>query len=875
MPGTRLTNSFSLRLVDLAQSRAGVVLATYLALAAIGFWYTVNNLGINTNTEDMIAKELPWRQTFIEYHEAFPQFVGNLLVIIDGLTPELARSAQYRLAAAMDDQPELFGPIHSLGSGDFLDRHGLLFLDEEDLVDLSDNLVNLQPILGILARDSSLAGLADVFSLIRRAPDDTEFLELGNPLGNFTDAFDRSTQNIYAPLSWQNLLANQNSGKSANRRVILLKPNRDFEQFLPGEAAVEAIRELARNLDLIPERGISIRMTGPVALEHEELQSIQQGAVLAGLLALLMVSLVLIYALRSWQLIAASLITLLTGLIGTAAFAAVAVGHLNLISIAFAVLYIGLGIDFAVHFSLRYRELISQQHHQVAALRETASDVGGSLVICTLTTSVGFFSFYPTDFVGVSELGLISGCGMFISLLVSLTLLPALLKIWPLKAPVKPPVLGVLRDLTANPKYTTYIRVAGILFALLALTQVSQLAFDVNPVSLRDPSAESVVTFKEMLRDEDATPMTLSILEPDLQSAINTAEKLEQISEVRKTLTIADLIPDRQAEKLEVLDELSVLLGPTLSDIKVREAPADPESSLIAIDRLAESLAALENHVSGRNSDALRKLLDSVRKFRVRIEAAGENEKQQLLQLLEANLLGGLSPTLQLLDAAITADEFDIDGLPDDLKAQWLTRDNRYRVAIYPQSDLATLDAEARFVSAVLEEAPEATGVPVVGVMAGEAVVAAFQQALATAILLVFILLVLVTRNLRDPLLIVTPVLLAALLTAAVTVLLDIPLNFANIIALPLLFGMGVDNGIHIVHRYRVTHSGAAKLMATSTAAAVFFGTLTTVFSFGNLAMSPHVGMASMGQLLTIGMLLTMVTTLIFLPAMLTGRRGQ
>ena len=409
MPGTRLTNSFSLRLVDLAQSRAGVVLATYLALAAIGFWYTVNNLGINTNTEDMIAKELPWRQTFIEYHEAFPQFVGNLLVIIDGLTPELARSAQYRLAAAMDDQPELFGPIHSLGSGDFLDRHGLLFLDEEDLVDLSDNLVNLQPILGILARDSSLAGLADVFSLIRRAPDDTEFLELGNPLGNFTDAFDRSTQNIYAPLSWQNLLANQNSGKSANRRVILLKPNRDFEQFLPGEAAVETIRELARNLDLVPERGLSIRMTGPVALEHEELQSIQQGAVLAGLLALLMVSLVLIYALRSWQLIAASLITLLTGLIGTAAFAAVAVGHLNLISIAFAVLYIGLGIDFAIHFSLRYRELISQQHHQVAALRETASDVGGSLVICTLTTSVGFFSFYPTDFVGVSELGLISG----------------------------------------------------------------------------------------------------------------------------------------------------------------------------------------------------------------------------------------------------------------------------------------------------------------------------------------------------------------------------------------------------------------------------------------------------------------------------------
>ena len=476
--------SFSRRLVDFAQARAGPVLATYLALAVLGFWYTVTNLGINTDTEDMIANDLPWRQTFIKYRQAFPQFDGNLLVVIDGLTPELARSAQYRLAAAIDEKPELFGPIHTPGSGDFLDRHGLLFLDEDDLVELSDNLVSLQPILGILARNPSLSGLADVFELLQKAPDDTVFLELGDPLDHFTESFDRSTQKLFAPLSWQNLLTSEDSGKSTNRRVILLKPDRDFGQFLPGQAAIDTIRELALSLELVPERGITIRMTGPVALEHEELQSIQQGALLAGLLALLMVSMVLIYALRSWQLIAASLITLLTGLIGTATFAAVAVGQLNLISIAFAVLYIGLGIDFAIHFSLRYRELVSQKHAQVAALRETAGDVGSSLVICTLTTSVGFFSFYPTDFVGVSELGLISGCGMFISLLVSLTLLPALLKIWPLKTPVTPPVLKVLRDLTAHENYAPYIRVAGILVALLALTQVSQLTFDANPVNL-------------------------------------------------------------------------------------------------------------------------------------------------------------------------------------------------------------------------------------------------------------------------------------------------------------------------------------------------------------------------------------------------------
>jgi hopanoid biosynthesis associated RND transporter like protein HpnN len=417
--------------------------------------------------------------------------------------------------------------------------------------------------------------------------------------------------------------------------------------------------------------------------------------------------------------------------------------------------------------------------------------------------------------------------------------------------------------------------VAGGLVALVALTQLNQLTFDANPINLRDPDAESVITFKEMMRDKDATPMTLSILEPDLASAVSTAARLERISEVRRTLTLADLVPDRQQEKLEVLDELSVLLGPTLINQRPRGKPANPESTLVAVDRLAQSLVGLEHRVSMRSADAVRRLLDSVGAYRAHIESVGEDKKARLLEILESNLLDGLPPTLELLSAAIAAEEFDIDGLPDDLKAEWLTRDKRYRVAIYPRSDLATLESEARFVAAVLAEAPQATGVPVVEIKAGDAVVAAFRQALITAIVLVFVLLLLLNRNLRDPLLIITPVLIAALLTAAVTVLLDIPLNFANIIALPLLFGMGVDNGIHIVHRYRITHSGGASLMATSTAAAVFFGTLTTVFSFGNLALSPHVGMASMGQLLTIGMLLTMVTTLILLPAILAGRPGR
>jgi predicted RND superfamily exporter protein len=303
------------------------------------------------------------------------------------------------------------------------------------------------------------------------------------------------------------------------------------------------------------------------------------------------------------------------------------------------------------------------------------------------------------------------------------------------------------------------------------------------------------------------------------------------------------------------------------------------EARLMAIEGLADSLAKLEESSRPDDVTAIRDLQHAIKSFRTKIDPMSPEQQVIYLDILETNLFDGFDLALRNLRTALTAEEIDLEGLPADIRSQWIGGDGRHRVAIYPSEDMANRDSEKQFVDGVRNEEPDATGIPAMEVEAAKLVVSSFQQALATALAVVCVLLILLLRNWRDPILVLIPVLLAALLTVGVMVSSGMLLNFANIIALPLLFGIGVDNGIHIVHRYRVHRyrvhryqagvSGNENLMATSTARAVFFGTLTTVVSFGSLALSAHYGMATMGKLLTIGMIMTLITTLIVLPTLL------
>ncbi len=863
---------------------AGRILATWVDLmvrgalwVVIGFtlatgwllYYAGTHLGINTSTTDMISERLAWRQAFVAYQKAFPQFAGNVLVLIEGETPDLADDARARLAAALASEPDRYESMLVPGGGEFFARNGLLYLEVEALEELADNLTRAQPLLGRIARDPTLEGLVAMLELALDTPADGSRTDLAPVLQQMEAAVAATREGRFHQLSWQELASARPATAAERRRLIVLRPRLDFSEPEPRGAAIAHVREHAHSLGLDEQHGVRVRLTGPVALEYEELRSVTRGMGLAGGLALVMVAGTLWIALRSFRLVAASLATLVAGLVATGGFAAWAVGHLNLISMAFAVLYIGLGIDFAIHLCLRYRELMEQGREHAAALREAASDVGASLVLCAVTTSVGFFAFFPTDFAGVRELGLISGTGMYISLLATLSLLPALLTLTPLDpaklASTRVSERRVSRLLALPLAHRRAVRMAALVLGLASLAAIPLVEFDHNPLNLRNPDTESVAAFKD-LSAGTSPPLTLSVLTEDGQRIAELAARLEALDLVDRVETLEDLVPKDQDEKLAIIDDLALVLGPGLT------RPSDPlevdaEQSRARLSALRARLARVLG--SDELGPAARALEAELARFDQALETESGDRQREYLQTLEASLLGALPRRLRLLDRALQAEPVAVEDLPPEIVALRLSPDGQQRLEIFPAEDISHNEASRRLIAQTRSVAPEVTGLPVLQLGAGQVVVEAFQQAFVSALVLISVLLLLLLRSLRATLLVLGPMALAAALTAAAAVLSGIHFNFANVIALPLLLGVGVDNGIHMVHRSHTMRAAGESLVATSTARAVLFSALTTIFSFGNLAFSSHPGTASMGRLLALGMAFNLLTTLVVLPALI------
>jgi uncharacterized protein len=835
-----------------------------LALAAAAGYYAVRNLGVNTDTANMIAATVPWRQHFNEYRDAFPLRDRNLLVVIDAPTPMRADEFAAALLGELRAQPALYHSPLLAGEGDFFERNGLLYLPTAELTALTDRLAAAQPLLGLLGERLDGAAVLEVARTTLSAEGAVGGSELDSFYEQLAATLEAARDGAAANFAWEKLILRppqRGDPRSSTRRIITLQPAVDFSRMQPAADAIAELRAIAARLDAAGD--VRVRLTGTVAMEHEELLSVSRGAGLGGIATLFMVALVLYAALRSWRLLAASILTLVAGLSLTAAFAAVAVGQLNLLSVAFVVLNVGLGSDYVIHVLLRYRELVAAGEAANAALVETARDVGSSLVLCAVTTAAGFYAFIPTTFSGVSELGLIAGTGVFFGLFASVTLLPALVAWWdvPRAAARAPTWLDprIFAPLSRRPRLVLGLTAVVLAAAFAVLPSVT---FDSNPIHLRDPSSESVSTLLELAAGGEAPILNLVGVAPNRATALQWAAQLRDLPQVRAVTTADSLVPAEQPEKIALLADLALLLGPGFADVEA--ARSDPASLLGALGALEAVRAG--GAEARRLRAAAASLLD-------KLASGNESYRSAALARLDDALTAGLADELATLEAALSAEEFARDDLPVELKGRWVAEDGRELVEIAPADDVSDNEAARRFIAAVHGVVPTATGLPVVYQEASATVVAAFERALAYAFILVAAIIFIVLRDWRDTLLVLVPIALASLLTAALTVVIGMPFNYANIIALPLLVGMGVDNGIHVVHRMRGGDAG--RLFDTSTMRAVLASALTTVASFGNLAFSSHVGTASMGILLALGLVASMAATLIVLPSWLALKGKQ
>jgi len=849
-----------------------VLLAALLVAVASGF-YVARNLGMNTDTAEMLSEELPFRVNLKRYNESFPQDIDTLLIVLDAPTPEQVRVAAENLAVRLKQDLEHFYDVYSPRVDDFTARNGLLYQGIPELERITDSLAAAQPLITRINRDPSLTAFADVLTSAVDELNKGRSIELRPVLSGVNATLEARLNGSPRALSWQTMFSGE-AQKKTYQELIIVKPKLDFSQLFPAEQSIAALHAAAESVGITADSPVKLRITGEVALAEDELNSSLRGMEFAGIITFVLVGVVLFFAMRNGGLILNVLVCLLMGLILTATFATAVVGHLNLISIAFAVLYIGLGADFAIHFLLRYREVLENNHSPSEAIYISGGDAGAALTACTVTNAIGFYAFMPTDYSGVAELGIISGTGMIVSLLVTLIIGPALLRYLPKKTVAKPKgksSVGKVLELSLKWHKLTYaLTLAATIAALIILPQVR---FDYNLLNMQDPQGGAVKTFRELLADPDLSPWHIAVLADDRQETDNLAKRLAALPEVNKVVTMLDFVPGQQEEKFSLIQEMALTIGPIAATPPPQVRIASDAILVEQYKALRKLVTALERftvqhpeHPAATSAGALK---SSLGRLFAELDKVGSQEKSKLLYAVEDDLLAMLPLALQSLRTATEATVFDENDLPAALRDRWHSEKGGYRLAVYPQEDLNDNDALRRFVRAVQQVAPHAIGVPVISLEAGEAVVQAFVQAFSLALIGVVVILLVLLRSIKYTLLVLLPLLLSSLFTTAFTILLDVPFNFANIIALPLLLGLGIDSSLHMVYRSINNELVSEILIHTSTARAIFYSALTALVDFASLMFSSHVGTASMGILLTVGLAFTLICTLIILPALL------
>ena len=840
--------------------RAGIWLA--LAIVLAGMFAAViaaSNLRVNTDTSTMLNPELDFQQRARELRAAFPQAKSEILVIMRGDNPDDVRAYAQALDERLRTRPDVFETVFSAARDPFFLQNGLLFLETNDLgarmlqLSKASNLIERlikTPTLGAffsaLADNDDLANQADL------GADDLD--QIYGALNTLITQMMDGQPNTF---SWEKAIDNSDDG-APTTLLLNVKPALDYSRLQPAKPAMQVLR--AETNALAPQFAgrVDAFISGDPALRVEEMEAVTTGIGLSFMLSFIIVSLLLLMAYRSALIALVTMIGLLLTLAFTSAFAALVVGELNLVSVAFTVLLVGLGLDFAIHLLLHVQERRDAGQSGRRALRGAVREVGPALAIAAPTTALAFLAFMPTDFDGIAQLGLIAGVGVMIALIVSVTFIPAVLARLKVKQIRKPG--GYIRKAFAGLDHASKpIAITTIVLGAAALFVVPMARFDADQMALRAADAPSVLGFNLLFEDKNTAPYRLSLITENADGARAIAERAKQIDKIDSTRSLLSFVPDDQDDKLDLIDAAAGTL--------VFALDAQP-GSVVGPSR-EEGAWALQNQLESDDASTSARQLGTALKHLL-----NQPDTDALLNDLEGRVFAHWPALIETLSAQMEADYVTIDDLPAPIQERYVAADGRWRVDLIPAEDLRPANALRAFIKAVEPVFPNLAGGAYQAQRAGDTIAAAMLQATIIAFVLVAFFLWFFVRELTTIVLVLVPLLLAALLTVATSALANIPFNYANVIVLPLLIGIGVDSGVHLVMRERQVEAGEG-IYGTSTPRAVLFSALTTLASFGSLMLSPHRGTASMGALLAIAIGFTLLCTLVVLPAAFKWRNAH
>lgn len=824
---------------------AALAALVLVALAAIGL-----RLGVDSGSGGYLSPDLPFQRRAHAIDRAFPQLGDTLIVAVWADAAEAADRAALDLGAGLRRRDEI-ASVFAPAADPFFQERWPLYRELEALETDLARAAGAADLIARLRQDRSvegfLAALADATALAERAGADAAALE--RLYAGAAEVWAARREGRSEPLSWLGLLQDDPTSAPA-LRLLVLQPRLDPARLSPARPALEAVAEAAAATSAAAQGRVEIAITGEPAMRAEELRSVASGLATSFGVSFALVAAILSLGLRSVRSASLTLGLMLCSLTLATGFAALAFGALNLISVAFVVLMVGLGVDFSIHLLSRMSEERPDAPAEARAVAACGA-IGGASALAAATTAAAFLAFSTTDFVGLAQLGVIGAVGVGLAFATTVTATPAAAALWSGLAPARRRAAPASSPTSRRRVLLRGAAAAGVALALAAVAREAR--FDADPLNLRPADAPAAAAFARLAARPDASPYRLSALAPDREAARANAAALRALPEVDRVVWIESFTPENQDAKLELID----LAWPSIRHALQGEPQASqPSPPGAARAELAERLGA-----PGASAAA--------RAFAAEL-ARGDPEPEAAL---EADLFRHFPDLLARLSALLEAEAVAEEALPRALVERYVAEDGRLRLEIAPAEDLRDPEARRRFIEAVAAVAPEAGGPPDQIAGAERVVGRALAAATGVALLGAAGLILAATRRLLDTAAVLAPLAAAGAATAAASVLLDAPFNYANMIVLPLLIGFGVDSGVFIARAAREERGGA---FASATPRAVLTSGLTTAAAFGSLALSDHPGTASMGLLLMVALVAAVLAAFALTPAVIAlGSDGR
>ncbi len=797
---------------------------------------------LNSDLGQLIRPDthLDWYQANERFKRDFPQFQQTALVVITGDNARIVQQTARDLSGVLRTSGT-FSSVFAPGVDPFIETHKLYFLSLDQLKEWKKGADYNYPSMLRLADEASLNNLAlTIADFVTANPG----LPLPISLSSGLDMFEHES-----PGDFSAFYPLVDPDQTSFTELIVVQGIQKLDQPLPNAEIVASLESLIA--PFVKAGEVEIALTGEVVLAHEEIGAALSGIEIAGLLSLILLLLILGLGLRSWPLITIIFVKLLLGTSLTLGLATMIVGSFNTLSMLFVVMFFGLGIDFSVHYVLR---AMAEGRIDRASLSHAFRDTSPALALCTVTSAIAFLSFVPTSYRGLAELGLISACGMVIALLLTLFFIPSACLYWTQRQQPRHPARSQQGAKTGF--WPTQVIAQGILIGaplLLALSMA--MNFNYSVLSMRDADSPAMRALVKLQEAGLGTDYSIQLLAGNTEEADRLRHLLEQKATVASVTTPGDLVPSEGEAKAGVLADLETkyldieILAPTQSDPSETQA-----ANQMVKDYVSESLLGLDQDEAA----PLVRLLSVIAQY----EQLPSQRAALLEQTFRARLEGELAKLLAMLGARPPS----LESLPSTFRSRLISPHDEHLLTISPSIALTDRTRSDRFVADVRSVRAEAAGRTMVEWGIGQVVVDAFAQAIVTTLFIVLLLLFLYFRRLTPVLLVMMPIGLTMIYTLGIAQTMGLSLNMANILMIPLVIGLGVDTGIHLVHRYENPSTSRA---TEATHRAVIISGLTTCGTFFSLSFSPHGGAASIGLLLTLAISMLLIISLSVLPFLL------